>query len=169
MFYCCRTILIWHKISEVFWKIYLNIVFRILLWMLTSLRIWNLNITVSTTMKYYKWALNKKLKLMRGTMKYFPKKLLGHEILGLWSPGLQIFFWKIYKTLRPPPSTYLLYTPLYKLTDVLEGSYSTWCLMPLLGKLLKFTCKWKSKNILPCDILRNLIKELKIRCKYLIN
>ena len=49
--------------------------------MLTSLVIWNLNITVSTTLKYcYKKALNKKLKLMGGDMKFFPKKLLGHEI-----------------------------------------------------------------------------------------
>ena len=37
--------------------------------------------TCSTTMKYcYKQALNKKLELMGGTMKYFLKKLLGHEI-----------------------------------------------------------------------------------------
>ena len=49
--------------------------------MLTSLVISNLNITVNTTLKYcYKQALNKKLKLMGGAMKYFLKKLLGHEI-----------------------------------------------------------------------------------------
>ena len=41
----------------------------------------DLNISVSTTLKYYhKEALNKKLKLMGGAMKYFSKKLLGHEI-----------------------------------------------------------------------------------------
>ena len=40
----------------------------------------DLNISVSTTLKYYhKEALNKKLKLMGGAMKYFSKKLLGHE------------------------------------------------------------------------------------------
>ena len=40
-----------------------------------------LNITVSTTLKYYhKQALSKKLKLMGGAMKYFSKKLQGHEI-----------------------------------------------------------------------------------------
>ena len=33
-------------------------------------------------------------------MTYFLKKLLGQV---LWSPGLRIFFWKICKTLRPPP------------------------------------------------------------------
>ena len=43
--------------------------------MLTSLVNSNLNITMSTTLKYcYKQALNKKLKLMEGAMKYFPKK-----------------------------------------------------------------------------------------------
>ena len=43
-----------------------------------------LNITVSTTLIYCnKYALNKKLKLMGGAMKYFLKKLLGHEIF--WS------------------------------------------------------------------------------------
>ena len=50
-FNCWKRILIWQKILEVFGKIYLNIVLWILLWMLTSLVIWNLNITVSTTLK----------------------------------------------------------------------------------------------------------------------
>ena len=51
-------------------------------------------------------------------MKYFLKKLLGHEIyyLGLWSPGLRNFFGKICN--RPPshphPPTYLMYAPLGK-------------------------------------------------------
>ena len=49
--------------------------------MLTSLLILNLNITVSTILKYcYKKALNKKLKLMKRTMKHFLKKLQSHEI-----------------------------------------------------------------------------------------
>ena len=49
--------------------------------MVTSLMIWNLNTTVSTTLKYYyKQALNKKLTLMGGAMKYFLEKLLDHEI-----------------------------------------------------------------------------------------
>ena len=40
----------------------------------------DLNITVSTTMKYYhKQALNKKLEYMGGAMKYFPESLLGHK------------------------------------------------------------------------------------------
>ena len=40
-----------------------------------------LNITVSSTLKYCcKKALYKKLKLMGGAMKYFPKILMGHEI-----------------------------------------------------------------------------------------
>ena len=33
------------------------------------------------------------------------------KYLGLWYPGLRIFFWKICKTLRPP-LTYLMYAPL---------------------------------------------------------
>ena len=41
----------------------------------------DLNITLSTTLKYYhKQAINKKLKLMGRAMKYFAKNLLGHEI-----------------------------------------------------------------------------------------
>ena len=66
---------------SLFWRIYLNIIFWILLWMLSSLVIWNLNITLSTSLKYcYKKALNEKLELIERAMKYFPKKLLGHEI-----------------------------------------------------------------------------------------
>ena len=52
LFYCCKIILIWQKISEIFWRIYLNIIFWILLWMLTYLVIWRLSITVSITLKY---------------------------------------------------------------------------------------------------------------------
>ena len=52
LFYCCKRILIWQKILEVFLRIHLNIIFWILLWVLTPLVIWNLNITVSTTLKY---------------------------------------------------------------------------------------------------------------------
>ena len=41
----------------------------------------DLNITVSTTLKYYyKQALNNKLIIMGGVMKYFPKRLHGHKI-----------------------------------------------------------------------------------------
>ena len=47
----------------------------------------DLNITVSTTLKYqHKQALNKKLKLMEGDLKYFPEKLLGHEIFSSMFP-----------------------------------------------------------------------------------
>ena len=65
----CKRILIWRKMFEVFLRIYLNIIFWILLWMVTSSVIWNLNTTVSTTLKYcYQKASNKKLKLVGGTM-----------------------------------------------------------------------------------------------------
>ena len=73
--------LIWQKILEAFWRHYFSIIFWLSLWMLTSLVIWILNITVSTTLKYcHKYVLKKKLKLMGGAMKYFLKKLLGHKI-----------------------------------------------------------------------------------------
>ena len=96
--FCCKRILIWQKnISGFFENLFeyyiLNIVVNVNFFS-------DLNITVSTTLKYYhKQALNKKLKLMEGAMKYFPEKLLGHQII--WSPGLQNFFSKICKTIRP--------------------------------------------------------------------
>ena len=70
-------ILIWQKILEVFWRLYLNII----LWMLTSLVIWNLILHC----EYYpeillQVSLNQKLKLIGGVMKHFLKKLLDHEI-----------------------------------------------------------------------------------------
>ena len=107
--------MIWQKVLEVFWRIYLDIIFWILLWILTSLLIWNLNITVSTTLKYcYKKVLNKKLKLMGRAMKYFPKKLLVHEIFrSMVSRAMNFFFFffeKFVKTSGPSP-TYLMYTP----------------------------------------------------------
>ena len=38
-----------------------------------------LNTNINTNLKYYRrQALKKKLKLMRGAMKFFTKKLLGH-------------------------------------------------------------------------------------------
>ena len=52
LFYCCKRILIWQNILEVFWRTYLNIIFWILLWMLIYLVIWNLKVFASTTMKY---------------------------------------------------------------------------------------------------------------------
>ena len=91
-----------------FWRIYLNVIFWISLWLLTSLAIWNLNITVSTTLKFcYKKALNKKLKLMGGARKYFPKKILGHEIFRSMVSWATNLFWKMCKTLRSSPSNIL--------------------------------------------------------------
>ena len=55
--------------------------------------IWNLNITVSTTLKYcHKRALNKKLKLMGRVMKYFSKKLQGRGIFRSMVPWATNFF-----------------------------------------------------------------------------
>ena len=47
---------------------------------------------------------------MGGAMKYFLKKLLGHEIFRTMSPRLRIFFEKFVKS-SGLPSTYLMYTP----------------------------------------------------------
>ena len=108
----CKKILIWQKKLEVFWRVYLNIICWILLWMLTSSVIWNLNITVSTTLKYfYKKVLNKKVKLMEGAMKswnIFQKNYWPMKYWGLWSPGLRMFFWNICKTFRLPLLSYIL-------------------------------------------------------------
>ena len=53
----------------------------------------DLNITMSISLKYHhKQALNKKLKLMGGAMKYFLEKLLGMKYLALWSPRLQSLY-----------------------------------------------------------------------------
>ena len=81
--------------------------------MLTSLVVWNLNITVSTTLKYsYKQALNKKLNLMGGTIKYFPKNLLGHEIFSSMVSWATTFFFEIFVKPSSPHPTYLMYAPL---------------------------------------------------------
>ena len=49
--------------------------------------------TERTTLKYYhKQALNKKLELMGRTLKYFSKKLLGHELFSFMVPWAAIFF-----------------------------------------------------------------------------
>ena len=54
-----------------------------------------LNTNVNTTQKYYrKQALNKKLKLIRGTMKFFTKKLLGQETFNSMIPWATKQFWK---------------------------------------------------------------------------
>ena len=93
---------------EVFWRIYLNIIFWILLWMLTSLVIWNLNITLSTNLKYcYKLALNKKLKLItdgRGHKIFSEKATWPWNIWVYGLLGYDIFFEKFVKPYGPPSS-----------------------------------------------------------------
>ena len=46
-------------------------------------------------------------------MKYFPKKLLGHEIFRSMVSWATKLFLKNLQTLRPLPPTYLMYAPLY--------------------------------------------------------
>ena len=77
-----------------------------------------LNISVNITLKNYdSQGLNEKLKLMGEAMKFFSKKVLGHEI---FSPGLQNIFQKNCKSLGPPSLShaYIMCTPkslMYKL------------------------------------------------------
>ena len=81
--------------------------------MLTSLMIRNLKIILSTTLKHcYQKALNKKLKLMGGVMKYFSKKLLGHEIFRSMVSRASKFFLKNLYNPQVPPPTHLMYAPL---------------------------------------------------------
>ena len=54
-----------------------------------------LNTNVNTTLKYYrKQALNEKLKLIRGAMKFFTKKLLDQEIINFMIPWTTKYFLK---------------------------------------------------------------------------
>ena len=128
--------MIGQKILEVFWRIDLNIIFWILLWMLTYLVILNLNITVSTTLKYCcKKVLNNKLKLMEGAMKYLPKKLLGHEIFGSMVSWVRNFFWKICKSILCKSNTFL--------TDIIIQLYSKinrWKIDNLISRWMAIYC-----------------------------
>ena len=69
---------------------------------------------VNTTRMYcHKQALNKKLKMIRGAMKFFTKKLLENIYQKVFTSiiplGYEIFFEKFIKSSNPPP-TYLMYT-----------------------------------------------------------
>ena len=62
-----------------------------------------LNTNANITLKYYsKQALNKKLKLIRGSMNFLQKSYWVRKYLALWFPGLRNIFWKISKTLWSP-------------------------------------------------------------------
>ena len=69
--------MLWQKISEIFWRIHLNIIFWILLWMLASLVIWNLDVTVSTTLKCCR---KQETKIDGRGHEIFPEKITRHEI-----------------------------------------------------------------------------------------
>ena len=63
-----------------------------------------LNTNMNTNLKYYrKQALNKKLKLVGGAMKFFTKKLLGYEIFSSMIPWVTKYFLK--NLLKPPTPT----------------------------------------------------------------
>ena len=54
-----------------------------------------LNTNVNTTLKFYrKQALDKKLEIIRGAMKYFTKKLLEQEIFSSIIPWAMTYFFK---------------------------------------------------------------------------
>ena len=80
-----------------------------------------LNISVNITLKNYdSQGLIEKLKLMGEAMKFFSKKVLGHEIFSSMVPGLQNIFQKNCKSLGPPSLShaYIMCTPkslMYKL------------------------------------------------------
>ena len=67
-----------------------------------------LNIPVNTTLKYYySQALNEKLKLMEGTINFFSKKLLDHEIFSSMIHWATKFY--LEKLENPPvPPSYML-------------------------------------------------------------
>ena len=71
------------------------------------------NTTVKSTLKQYrKQPLNKKLKLMGGAIKFFTKKLLGHEIFSFMVPWVVRHFLKnLLDPLATPPPTYLINAP----------------------------------------------------------
>ena len=80
-----------------------------------------LNTNVNTNLRYYrKQAINKKLKLLGGAMKFFTKKLLGYEIFSSMIPWVTKYFLK--NLLKPPtptptPPTYLMYALSYNCFD----------------------------------------------------
>ena len=68
-----------------------------------------MNTNVDTILKHYhKQALNKKLKLIRGVIKFFTKKLLCQEIFSSMIPWATNHFFE--KLVKPsgPPHTYLM-------------------------------------------------------------
>ena len=69
---------------------------------------------MNTTLKYYySQDLNEKLKLMGGAMKFFSKKLLGHEIFSYMVCWATKFYLKnLKKSPHPLPPIYLMYGPL---------------------------------------------------------
>ena len=101
--YYCKRILIWQKyygfFGEFIWILFFECYCEC--WLFSD-------VNFEYYSEYYPEillqvsCLNKKLKLMGGAMKYFPQKLLGHEIIRsivIWATNV---FWKICKTLRLP-------------------------------------------------------------------
>ena len=116
-FYCCKRILTWQKILEVFGRLYLNF--------FSSNIIVNVNFFSDLKLEYYceyNW--------WEGPWNIFWKNYWAMKHLGLWSPGLRNFFWQICKTLRPPPPRYLMYAP-YDLINNLNMRFTIFYYNPV--------------------------------------
>ena len=91
LLYSCKRTLTWQKNIRDFLKNFFEYYFFNIMVNINSFC--DLSITVNTTLKYYYMqALDKKLKLMGGAMKYFFTKLLGHEIFSSMVPWAMRFF-----------------------------------------------------------------------------
>ena len=97
------------KKIEFFWRIYLNIVFWILLWTLTFLYFPGILLKVSL-----KWETKID---GRGHEMFSEKNSWAMKNLGLWPPELRIFFLKnLWNHLALPP-TYLMYALLVRVLE----------------------------------------------------
>ena len=70
-----------------FQVLFVNVIVWIWLWVLTLLSTLNISVNITYPEYYDSHGLNGKLKLIRGAMNFFSKKLLGHEIFSpllLW-------------------------------------------------------------------------------------
>ena len=68
--------------------LFVNVKVWILLWILTLFSALNISVNITHAETYDSQGLNEKLKLIGAAMKFFSKKLLGHEIFSsmvLWA------------------------------------------------------------------------------------
>ena len=75
---------------------------------------------------------------MEGAMKYFPGKLLGHEIFRSMVSQATNFFWKICKTLQTP--SYILNVRSFNSISIVSNTV-TWIHIKIFHKLLPFVSR----------------------------